>query len=56
MSATVLQKNRAPVSFVRCPVHGAVVALDGEQHLIGRCDACAREAEQATRAIRRINR
>ena len=52
MSATVnanrrVVSNRAPITFVRCPLHGSKVGRDGEGRLLGRCDGCAAVVAQA---------
>lgn len=48
--------NRAPVSFVRCPVHGRKVGLDGEGRLLGRCDGCVTEAVQGLKRLKGMPR
>jgi hypothetical protein len=50
------RRNRAPVGFARCPVHGRKVGLDGEGRLLGRCDGCVTEAVQGLKRLRRMPR
>lgn len=40
-----------PVETRRCPVHHRLVAIDGDGHLLGRCDGCTEEAAAALTLI-----
>ena len=41
---------------VLCPAHGLAVAIDDDGRVIGRCDACAREAARGISVIEHSNR
>ena len=44
--------NVAPVDLRRCPVHGRLVAFDGEGVMLGVCDGCVRDAQRALWRLR----
>jgi hypothetical protein len=49
--AVEAKPSTAPILLERCPVHGSLVAYDGDGHLLGRCDGCCREAALAFRRL-----
>ena len=53
MIAHEKQPITAPVFMERCPVHGQLVAFDGEHRLLGRCAGCMNEAAGAIVLIKR---
>jgi hypothetical protein len=42
-----VREDDAGVSFVRCPVHGELVAVNLWRELLGKCSGCAADAAQA---------
>jgi hypothetical protein len=40
-------KPTAEISFIRCPTHGEMVAVNLWRELLGRCSQCMAEAAQA---------
>lgn len=40
------ENGRIPIALFSCPAHGSHVGLDGEGHLLGRCEGCIEEAAQ----------
>lgn len=45
------QPRTAPVLMHRCPIHGELVAADGDGRLLGQCTGCATWAANRQREI-----